>query len=141
MTNVLRRTGRKSVSLAVDLGLWVVLLATVVAGLQEVWSMIQARQVTLTDLLLMFIYLEVVSMVNVYWQVGKLPVRMPMYIAMVALARYLILEAPHIDPWQVLATAVAILVLAGAVLIVRYGHLRFPYPETAEEEKKTGISS
>lgn len=136
MPHRVRRAGRKSVHLIVDLGLWLVLLATIVAGLQEVWSMVQARQVTLTDLLLLFIYLEVISMVNVYWQAGKLPVRMPLYIAMVALARYLILEASHIDAWQVLATALAILIMAFAVLVVRYGHLQFPYPESIEEEKE-----
>lgn len=140
MPNLMRRSGRRSVSLAVDLGLWVVLLATIVAGLQEIWSMVMARQVTLTDLLLMFIYLEVLSMVNVYWQAGKLPVRMPLYIAMVAMARYLILDAQHIDAWQLLATAMAILVLAGAVLVVRFGHLRFPYPETDEEERETRLT-
>lgn len=137
MPTFLRRSGRRSVSLVVDLGLWLVLLATIVAALQEVWSMVLARRVALTDLLMLFIYLEVVSMVNVYWQAGKLPVRMPLYIAMVALARYLILEAPHIDAWQVLATAISIVILALAVLVVRYGHLQFPYPETVEEEDES----
>ena len=96
VTSQLTRSGNKAATLIQNLGLWVVLLATVVAGIQEIWVMIEARQVKLTDLLLLFIYLEVITMVNVYWQSGKLPVRMPLYIAMVALARYLILEAAHL---------------------------------------------
>ena len=96
MTSKLTSTGNTAATLIQNLGLWVVLLATVVAGIQEIWKMIEAREVLLTDLLLLFIYLEVITMVNVYWQSGKLPVRMPLYIAMVALARYLILEASHL---------------------------------------------
>jgi len=125
----LTRTGNEAATLIQNLGLWVVLLATVVAGIQEIWVMIEARQVKLTDLLLLFIYLEVITMVNVYWQSGKLPVRMPLYIAMIALARYLILEAAHLGSSQVLAVSGGILILALAVIVVRFGHLKMPYPE------------
>ena len=75
-----------------NLGLLVIALSTVVAIAFEVYTMISNRFVTLADLLLLFIYLEVISMVAVYLKSGKLPVRMPLYIAMVALARYLILD-------------------------------------------------
>ena len=132
MPNLIRRSGRRSADLIQDVGLWIVLLATVVAGGQEVWKMISARTVTLTDLLLLFIYLEVVTMVHVYWRSGTLPVRMPLYIAMVALARYIILEAAHLGSWQVIGLSGAILILALAVLVVRFGHLKLPYPVTEE---------
>jgi protein PsiE len=131
---MIRRSGRRSASVIEDLGLWLVLVATLVAGGQEVWKMVEARTVTLTDILLLFIYLEVVTMVDVYWQSGKLPVRMPLYIAMVALARYIILEAAHLSAWQVIGLSGAILVLALAVLVVRFGHLKLPYPETRRED-------
>jgi len=136
VTNQLTKTGNDAASLIQNIGLWVVLLATVVAGIQEIWVMIQAREVTLTDLLLLFIYLEVVTMVNVYWQSGKLPIRMPLYIAMVALARYLILEAAHLGSSQVLAVSGGILILALAVIVVRYGHLKMPYPDSARPPEK-----
>ena len=74
------------------IGLTAISIATLVAGSQEIADMIAARQVTLADLLLLFIYLEVLSMVAVYLESGALPVRMPLYIAMVALARHLILD-------------------------------------------------
>jgi len=134
MPNMIRRTGRRSADLIQDIGLWVVLLATIVAGSQEVWKMISARTVTLTDLLLLFIYLEVVTMVHVYWRSGTLPVRMPLYIAMVALARYIILEAAHLGSLEVIGISAAILLLALAVLVVRFGHLKLPYPETEERK-------
>ena len=130
MPNMIRRTGRRSARVIGDLGLFLVLIATVIAGGMEVWKMIEARAVTLTDILLLFIYLEVITMVDVYWRTGKLPVRMPLYIAMVALARYIILEAGHMNAWLVVALSLAILVLALAVIVVRFGHLKLPYPET-----------
>ena len=109
-------------------GLVVIAIATVVAGAQEVGVMIRAGVVTLGDLLLMFLYLEVLSMVSHYFSSGRMPVRYPLYIGMVALARYLILEVKEMDGFRILMMAVAILILAFAVLVVRFGHLRFPYP-------------
>lgn len=130
MRKTIRGTGTRSARLIGDLGLFVVLIATIIAGGMEIWKMIQAQAVTLTDILLLFIYLEVITMVDVYWRSGKLPVRMPLYIAMVALARYIILEAAHLNAWQVVGLALAILILALAVIVVRFGHLKLPYPET-----------
>lgn len=108
-------------------GLAAIAFAAIVASSQEIWDMITAREVTLADLLLLFIYLEVLSMVVVYLESGALPVRMPLYIAMVALARHLILDMKGISQWQVIAYATAVLILATAVLVIRYGHFRFPY--------------
>lgn len=110
-----------------DLGLLVIAIATLVAMANEIMAMVDARLVTLADLLLLFIYLEVFAMVAVYLDSGKLPVRMPLYIAIVALARYLILDMKAMDNWRMLAAAGAALVLALTVLAIRYGHTRFPY--------------
>lgn len=123
----LQRAGRRLVRVIEDIGLLVILLATLVAAAEEVVQMVTARSVHLADLLLLFIYLEVVAMVSAYWQSGQLPVRMPLYIGMVALARYLILDMKELDEWRMLAVAVAILLLGIAVLVIRYGHVRFPY--------------
>jgi len=91
--------------------------------------MIDARIVTLPDLLLMFIYLEVLAMVGIYLQSGKFPVRMPLYIAIVALARYLILDMKGMDVWQMLGVGGAILLISVTVLVIRYGHCKFSYDE------------
>ncbi len=121
------RTAARILSYAELLGLTAIAIATLIAGGLEIADMIQLRAVTLADLLLLFIYLEVLSMVMIYLESGALPVRMPLYIAMVALARHLILDMKALSEWQIIASALAILVLAGAVLLIRYGHLRFPY--------------
>ena len=91
--------------------------------------MLEARTVTLADLLLLFIYLEVLAMVAMYLDSGKLPVRMPLYISIVALARYMILDMKSLDTWRMLGVAGAVLLIALGILVIRYGHTRFPYRE------------
>lgn len=109
------------------LGLAVITVATVIAGIIEVNVMIDARNVTLPDLLLMFLYLEILAMVSVYFSSGKLPVRFPIYIAIVALARYLVLDIKNLDHWHMIGVAASILLLTLAVLAIRYGHIKYSY--------------
>jgi protein PsiE len=127
MSNPWQRIGQRALALIEDTGLIVIAIATVIALGQEVMVMIGQRRVNLADLLLLFIYLEVLTMVGLYLTSGQLPVRMPLYIGMVALARYLILDVKEMDAWRMLAVAGAVLLLAAAVLLIRYGHVRFPY--------------
>jgi protein PsiE len=117
------------------LGLIVIGIATTVAMYHEVLTMIAAQKVQLADLLLMFLYLEVLAMIGQYFKSGQLPVRFPMYIAMVALARYLILDIKDMSEWRMLAVAAAIFLLTLAVLAIRYGHVRFPYREDTSEDR------
>ena len=121
------RPGRRVLYAVEVVGLVIIALATLVAGGQEVMLMIEQRTVHLADLLLLFIYLEVLTMVGLYLESGQLPVRMPLYIGMVALARYLILDMKDMELWRMVGVSVSVLVLALAVLVVRYGHVRFPY--------------
>ena len=121
--------GNKAIVFAENIGLLIIAIATVIAVGIEVTSMITARTVTLADLLLLFIYLEVLAMVAMYLDSGKLPVRMPLYIAIVALARYLILDMKSMESWRMLGVSGAILLIAITVLIHRYGHTKFPYKE------------
>jgi len=110
-------------------GLAIITVATVIAGYLEVMVMVEARTVTLADLLLMFLYLEILAMVAVYYRSGQLPVRFPIYIAIVALARYIVLDTKNMDDIRMLAVTASILLLAGAVLLIRYGHVRYPYDQ------------
>lgn len=121
------RLGVLLLTAAEYVGLLTISLATVAAMAQEIFFMLRAGTVSLADLLLMFIYLEVFTMVGLYLKSGKLPVRIPLYIGMVALARYLVLDMKAMDGWRMLAVAMGVLLLALAVLAIRYGHVRFPY--------------
>ncbi|RRQ24370.1 phosphate-starvation-inducible E [Guyparkeria sp. SCN-R1] len=118
-------------------GLVVILIATFIAAGQDIAEMIEARRVTLADLLLLFLYLEVLAMIGAYLQTGRLPIRFPIYIGIIALARFLVLEVKDLEAWKMLAVGATMLILAGTVLLLRYGHLKLPYPEN-EAETITG---
>jgi protein PsiE len=109
------------------IGLLLIAIITIMAGIQEVSLMLDRGSVQLSDLLMMFIYLEVLAMVIIYMESGRLPIRIPIYIAIVALARYMILDMKEMSEIKILGISVAIILLALAVLILRYGHFKYPY--------------
>jgi protein PsiE len=111
------------------IGLVIISIATIIAIGQEVWVMVQHGKVALSDLLLLFIYLEVITMIGIYYQKNMLPVRFPIYIAIVALARYIILGSKEMAPWDMLGIGITLLVLTIAVFLVRLGHVKYPYEE------------
>jgi protein PsiE len=121
----------RSFSTIERIGLLTILVATLFIGYREVHQMVVSGHAGVSDLLLLFMYVEVISMVEVYWSAGKLPVRMPLYIAMVALARHMLIEQ-QIPALDLLGTALAILLLAIAVVVVRYGHLKLPYRDAID---------
>jgi protein PsiE len=125
----IRNIGHTALTWAQDIGLLIIAVATLVAVGFEISSMIEAKTVALADLLLLFIYLEVLAMIAIYLDSGKLPVRMPLYIAIVALARYLILDMKNLDTWRMLGVAAAALLIAFAILVIRFGHAKYPYRE------------
>lgn len=86
-------------------GLLIIAISTVIEAGVEITSMFEVRTVTIADLLLLFIYLEVLAMVVMYLDSGKLPVRMPLYIAIVALARYMIMDMKSLNSSRILGIA------------------------------------
>ncbi len=112
-----------------QVGLLLIVIATIIAVGQELFVMIDKMKVDLKDLLLLFIYLEIIAMVKIYYEQHHLPIRFPIYIAIVALARYIILDSKSFDNWQLFETALTIVLLTLAVLIVRFGHTRLPYED------------
>ncbi|MCH1919798.1 phosphate-starvation-inducible PsiE family protein [Shewanella sp. A3A] len=129
---IYRKYGAKSLKAVEHIVLLLIAIATIVAIGQEGLHIFDAGEVQLADLLLLFIYLEVLAMVANYAESGKLPVRMPLYIAIVALARYLILDMKAMEDWRVLAISLSTLVLASTVIVIRWGQLKMPYPRNQE---------
>ncbi len=127
MASSLEKLGCKALSFVEKTGLALIAVATVISIGQEVMVMIESLKVHLADLLLLFIYLEVLAMVSSYLKSGSLPVRMPLYIAVVALARFIVLDVKGMDNLQLIAVAGGILIISVAVLVIRYGHVRYPY--------------
>ena len=128
-----KKASYKALSLVEHIALFTIALLTVVAMANEVWIVFKNWEVTLADLLLLFIYLEVFAMVSLYLKSGRLPVRMPLYIAVVALARYMILDMKNLDTWRMLGLSASILIIVLAILVIRYGHIKYPYGNSDKE--------
>ena len=100
----------------------IILISTVIAVGIEMYKMFQNRSVTLADLLLMFLYLEVLAMVRVFWNQQSISITLPLLIAITALARFIILQGKEMDPTALVSEAVAIVLIAGAIVILRLRH-------------------
>ena len=94
-------------------------IATVFATGQEIYGFILARNVSLADLLLLFIYTEVLVMVAVFYKSNRIPITLPLFIAITALSRMIILQGKGSDPENLLYEAGAILLLAIACFVIR----------------------
>ena len=100
----------------------IILVSTVIAVGIEIYKMFENRSVTLADLLLMFLYLEVLAMVRVFWNQQSISITLPLLIAITALARFIILQGKEMDPTALVYEAVAIVLIAGAIVILRLRH-------------------
>tara|TARA_B100000927_G_C16085247_1_gene316860 strand:- start:42 stop:461 length:420 start_codon:yes stop_codon:yes gene_type:complete len=93
-------------------------ILTVVAAGLDVYSMIMDLKIELADLFLLFIYTEIVGMVGAYFISNRIPVTLPIIIAMTALCRLIVLHSKDANPWVLVAEAGAILILAGAAYVM-----------------------
>ena len=100
----------------------IILVSTVIAVGIEIKKMFVDQSVTLADLLLMFLYLEVLAMVRVFWDQQSISITLPLLIAITALARFIILQGKEMDPAALVYEAVAIVLIAGAIVILRLRH-------------------
>ena len=100
----------------------IILISTVIAVGIEISKMFQNQSVTLADLLLMFLYLEVLAMVRVFWNQQSISITLPLLIAITALARFIILQGKEMDPTALVYEAIAIVLIAGAIVILRLRH-------------------
>jgi protein PsiE len=119
-------------------------LALFAIGATTVWSaaavfvgMVGRGEASLSDILLLFIYLEIGAMIGIYFKTTRLPVQYLIYIAITALARVLIelVGAEHQTGTDILVVAGAILMLSFAVLILRFSSYRYPSEEVANDAK------
>ena len=100
----------------------IILLSTVIAVGIEIKNMFLNQSVTLADLLLMFLYLEVLAMVRVFWDQQSISITLPLLIAITALARFIILQGKEMDPSASVYEAIAIVLIASAIVILRLRH-------------------
>ena len=98
--------------------LMIIAIATVFATGIEIWRLIETRTVNLSDLFLLFIYAEVLGMVLAFYVNNRLPVTLPIIIAMTALTRMIILQSKDLPSINIIYEASGILILAGAAYIM-----------------------
>ena len=97
----------------------IALLAIVATG-QEILTIIENRSIELADLLLLFIYTEVLGMIGIFFVSKRIPITLPIFIAITAITRLIILQGKEMDMVLLLYESGAILILSLAILAVRY---------------------
>ena len=102
-----------------------VLVSTIIAFMLEVKEMYDNKNIELADLLLMFIYIEVIGLVKSYWETRSVRITYPLVIAITALARFIILQDKDSDPSNLIFISVAILIVAVATVVIRFRNSKY----------------
>ena len=103
----------------------ILLVCTLIVIGQEILMMLENQRVTLADILLLFIYVEVLGMIKEYWVAKVIRMSYPLFIAMTALARLIILQRKDIEPVTLIYESVAILIIAISIVVLRIRHLDY----------------
>ena len=96
-----------------------ILIATAIAFLNEIYRMVDEKSVMLADLLLLFIYIEVIGMIGLFWETKTIRITYPLLITITALSRFIILQDKNVAPINLVYESVAILLIAISILILR----------------------
>jgi len=110
---------RRAIEILEKSFLAVIAAMTVAAMGQEVWRVVTDLKVELKDLLLMFIYAEVLGMIGAYYTNNRIPISLPLFIAITALSRMIVLQSKEIDPAILLYESGSIVLIALACWIIR----------------------
>ena len=102
-----------------------VLISTIIAFLLEVKLMYENKNIELADLLLMFIYIEVIGLVKSYWETRSVRITYPLVIAITALARFIILQDKESDPSNLIYISIAILIVSIATVVIRFRNSKY----------------
>ena len=115
------KTGATKTIVGIEKGLLgLIAILTILATGQELIDIFEAKRVGLADLLLLFIYTEVLGMIGVFYASNKIPITLPLFIAMTAIARLIILQGKEMDASVLIYEASAIAIIALACLIIRF---------------------
>jgi protein PsiE len=93
-------------------------IATCIAAAQYLFQMYEARVILLADLFLLFIYVEIIGMVGAFYSTNRIPVTLPIIIAITALCRLIVMQGKEMDALMLIGEASAVLILAAAAYIM-----------------------
>jgi len=111
----------------------IISLLTMLAVALELAHFAEAGRIRLADLLLLFIYLEVIGMAYAYYATHSVPVTLPVLIAITGITRLIILQGKEAEPSKLLFEAGAVLLLALALAILSWASQRTPLIETSSK--------
>ena len=95
-------------------------IATCIASALDIFDMVLAQEITLPDLFMLFIYAEIIGMVGAFYSTNRIPVTLPIIIAITALCRLIVMQSKEMDALIVLGEAAAILILSIAAVIMSF---------------------
>lgn len=102
-----------------------IFIGSLIGFFQEILHMIEIRKIQLADLLLLFIYIEVMGMIRVYLLQEEIRITYPLIIAITAISRLIILQKKDLDPAILIYESVAILILAIAIIVLKMRYINF----------------
>ena len=111
-----------------------IFIGSVIGFVQETMNMVKVRKIDLADLLLLFIYVEVMGMIRVYLLQEEIRITYPLIIAITAISRLIILQKKDLDPSILIYESVAILILAIAIIVLKMRYYNF-FKETRKNDK------
>jgi len=112
-------------------------VATCIASIQHIYGMVLSQQVLLADLFMLFIFVEIIGMVGAFYSTSRIPVTLPIIIAITALCRLIVMQSKEMDAFLVLAEAGAILVLSIAAYVMSMkDKISLEKKKSLREEKK-----
>ena len=112
-----------------------IFIGSLIGFFQEIAHMVEIRKIQLADLLLLFIYVEVMGMIRVYLLQEEIRITYPLIIAITAISRLIILQKKDLDPAILIYEAVAILILAIAIIVLKMRFINF-FKEDKSNDKK-----
>lgn len=118
------------------IGLFVIGATIIWAAIFEYLHIMEKSHASLSDILLLFIYLELGAMVGIFFRTHRLPVIFLLFISITALTRYLAIDLKQFDNIKMLTVVGAIFLLAIAALVLRYSESRFPGSEELRDRNE-----
>ena len=107
----------------------IIFIGSLVGFSLEIYKMIIQMSVSLADLLLLFIYVEVMGMIRIYLLEDEIRITYPIIIAITAISRLIILQKKDIEPYTLIYESVAILILGIAIIVLRLRYLKLLEPK------------
>ena len=119
----------KGIRLIQIISVLLILAGAIVGFVIEISLMVKKMKVELADLLLLFIYVEVMGMIRVYLANAEIRITYPLVIAITAISRLIILQKKDLDPSILIYESLAILILALAIIVLRLRYLNVLKPK------------